>query len=56
MTPKPHDIDGVKRSDDRAVAADVEHYEDGGRVVLFDVDNPLAWVEASRAVRLRDVA
>ena len=37
-----------------AVDAEVEAYEDGGNVVLFDAANPLAWVEASRTVRLAD--
>jgi hypothetical protein len=39
-----HDADG----------AEVEVYEDDGSVVLFDAANPLAWVEASRTVRLAD--
>jgi len=37
-----------------AVDAEVEVYEDDGNVVLFDAANPLAWVEASRTVRLTD--
>ena len=37
-----------------AVDAEVEVYEDDGSVVLFDAANPLAWVEASRTVRLAD--
>ncbi len=33
----------------------VESYEiDGGGVVLFDAENPLAWVEATTAVRLSE--
>ena len=36
------------------VDAEVEVYEDDGNVVLFDAANPLAWVEASRTVRLAD--
>ena len=33
----------------------VESYElDGGGVVLFDAENPLAWVEATAAVRLSE--
>jgi hypothetical protein len=35
-------------------ATDAYEVEDG--VVLFDVDNPLAWVEADDAVALSDVA
>lgn len=30
----------------------VEAYEDEGRVVLYDAENPLAWVEADGAVRI----
>ncbi|MFA9517356.1 hypothetical protein ACERIT_09085 [Halopenitus sp. H-Gu1] len=58
MTSDSH-ADGTHRSDARnarAAAIDVEAYEDGDNVVLFDADNPLAWVEASRSVRLRDAA
>lgn len=58
MTSDSH-ADGTQRSDARtarAAAIDVEAYEDGDNVVLFDADNPLAWLEASRSVRLRDAA
>ncbi len=34
----------------------VEAYEDNGRIVLFDAENPLAWVEATLSVRLSDQA
>lgn len=34
--------------------ATIEAYEDDGAVVLFDTNNPLAWVEATRAVSLSD--
>ena len=45
--------------DDDATGQDgtetVESYElDGGGVVLFDAENPLAWVEATAAVRLSE--
>lgn len=33
----------------------VEMYEDDGRVVFFDSENPLAWLEASTTVRLTDL-
>ncbi|MEZ3115127.1 hypothetical protein RYH80_04230 [Halobaculum sp. MBLA0147] len=33
----------------------VEMYEDDGRVVLFDSENPLAWLEASRTVTVTDL-
>lgn len=33
----------------------VESYElDGGGVVLFDAENPLAWVESAAAIRLSE--
>lgn len=32
----------------------VEAYEDDGSVVLFDAENPLAWVETTRAVPLNE--
>ena len=41
-------------ADPDAVDAEVEAYEDDGNVVLFDATNPLAWVEATRTVRLAD--
>jgi len=51
--------DEVKRPDDTTserATPEVEAYEDGGTVVLFDAGNPLAWLEASRAVSLREIA
>ncbi|WP_167539325.1 DUF7331 family protein [Halorubrum coriense] len=45
----------ARPADSDAVDAEVEVYEDDGNVVLFDATNPLAWVEASRTVRLADV-
>ncbi|WP_418281349.1 DUF7331 family protein [Halorubrum sp. DTA98] len=57
MTSNPHADDETHRSGNRdAGDAEVEVYEDGGSVVLFDAANPLAWVEASRTVRLTDAA
>jgi len=44
----------ARQADSDAVDAEVEVYEDEGNVVLFDAANPLAWVEASRTVRLAD--
>ncbi len=44
----------ARTADSDAVDAEVEVYEDDGNVVLFDAANPLAWVEASRTVRLAD--
>lgn len=33
----------------------VEAYEADGSVVLYDAEQPLAWIEASRAVSLAEV-
>lgn len=52
MTSNSRGHDEVKRSDD----PEVEAYEDGGSVVLFDARNPLAWLEASWTVSLHDAA
>jgi len=57
MPSNPHWENGMHRLGDRDVVdAEVEAYEDDGNVVLFDAMNPLAWVEASRTVRLADAA
>lgn len=45
---------GARPAGRDAVDAEVEVYEDDGNVVLFDAANPLAWVEASRTIRLAD--
>ncbi|MFC6787645.1 hypothetical protein ACFQFH_17830 [Halobaculum halobium] len=42
-------------SPDEAVET-VEAYEDDGRTVLYDAENPLAWMEANTAVTLADLA
>lgn len=52
MTSKSHGHDEVKRTTDADM--EVEAYRDGGSVVLFDSGNPLAWVEASRSISLRE--
>ncbi|QKG92375.1 MULTISPECIES: hypothetical protein [Halorubrum] len=55
MSSDPRSESEVARpADSDAVDAEVEAYEDDGNVVLFDAANPLAWVEASRTVRLAD--
>jgi len=55
MSSDPRSESRVSRPAGRdAVDAEVEVYEDDGNVVLFDAANPLAWVEASRTVRLTD--
>ncbi|MFB6244146.1 MAG: hypothetical protein ABEH80_08585 [Halobaculum sp.] len=43
-------------ADDADAVESIEMYEDDGRVVLFDGENPLAWLEASRTVTLSDLA
>ena len=47
--------DGQGRSDaeDEAVAR-VEAYDDEDGVVLYDAQNPLAWIEAKWTVRIQD--
>ncbi|ELZ38447.1 hypothetical protein C471_10815 [Halorubrum saccharovorum DSM 1137] len=55
MSSDPRSEPEAARPADRdEVDAEVEVYEDDGNVVLFDAANPLAWVEASRTVRLAD--
>jgi len=55
MSSDPRSEPQAARPVDRdEVDAEVEVYEDDGNVVLFDAANPLAWVEASRTVRLAD--
>lgn len=36
--------------------APTEAYEQDGQVVIYDTDNPLAWIEASEAVDLERMA
>ncbi|MFC6752550.1 DUF7331 family protein [Halorubrum tibetense] len=55
MPSNPNGEHGTHRTGSDA-DAEVEAYEDDGNVVLFDAKNPLAWVEASRTVRLADAA
>lgn len=45
---------GIAGADHGAVA--VEAYETDGNVVLFDAENPLAWLEAGSAVSLQEFA
>jgi hypothetical protein len=39
--------------EDDAVAR-VEAYDDEDGVVLYDAENPLAWIQATRTVRVQD--
>ncbi|MEF8840528.1 MAG: hypothetical protein V5A62_02725 [Haloarculaceae archaeon] len=40
-------------AEDEAVAR-VEAYDDEDGVVLYDAENPLAWIQATRTVRVQD--
>lgn len=42
------------RSRGEAAGVEIEAYEDEGQMVLFDSENPLAWVEANRTISLTD--
>lgn len=44
-----------RRVDPEGVST-IEAYETNGTTVFYDAENPLAWVEATRAVVLSDVA
>ena len=55
MIDTPSRSDGRTRpeAEDEAVAR-VESYDDEDGVVLYDAQNPLAWIESKRAVRVQD--
>ncbi len=57
MVDTPTRSDGQVRpaadAEDEAVAR-VEAYDDEDGVVLYDAQNPLAWIESKRTVRIRD--
>jgi hypothetical protein len=40
-------------TEDESVAR-VEAYDDEDGVVLYDAENPLAWIQSKRAVRVQD--
>lgn len=50
----PGDVRAAPADTEGVAATDAYEHEDG--VVLFDVDNPLAWVEADDAVALGQMA
>jgi hypothetical protein len=57
MTDHPADADGLEaqRREPTAPGAEtVEAYDVDDGVVLYDAQNPLAWVEASTAVTLSE--
>ena len=55
MVDTPQRSDGESRSaeEDESVAR-VEAYDDEDGVVLYDAENPLAWIQAKRTVRIQD--
>lgn len=44
----------TERTDGDIGVETVERYETDDGVVFFDADNPLAWVETTRTVQLRE--
>lgn len=42
--------------DEPAGVATIESYETEDGVVFYDAENPLAWVETTRTLRLEDAA
>lgn len=49
------EMDGTRRGEPDSIAT-VESYETDGSVVFYDAQNPLAWVETTRSLRLEEVA
>lgn len=68
MTDHSTTDDATDSSDDREAAevsarrgvseavACTEAYEQDGQVVLYDAENPLAWIEAGESVPIREMA
>jgi hypothetical protein len=55
MVDTPQRSDGESRSaDEDESVARVEAYDDEDGVVLYDAENPLAWIQATRTVRVQD--
>lgn len=50
----PWDSTDAEERPDEAVET-VEAYEDGGRIVLYDANNPLGWIESNSAISLADL-
>lgn len=55
MTPHADNENEMETAEPDGVAT-VESYEVDGGVVFYDAENPLAWVETSETVRLREFA
>lgn len=51
-----HSADAPRPNQGHGDVESIEAYESDGKVVLYDAENPLAWVEATRAVPVRDLA
>ena len=52
-TPQRSDGESGSADEDESVAR-VEAYDDEDGVVLYDAENPLAWIQAKRTVRVQD--
>lgn len=48
--------DGSDGRDESRGIDTIESYETDGCVVFYDAENPLAWLEATRTLRLEDLA
>ncbi|HKL30048.1 MAG TPA: hypothetical protein VJ898_12400 [Natrialbaceae archaeon] len=51
-----HDRSVDRTPDEPDALASIEAYETENGVVIYDAENPLAWLESSRTVSLRDSA
>ena len=47
--------DGGQRGDQPATETTVESYETDDGVVLYDAENPLAWMETTRPIPLDEI-
>jgi hypothetical protein len=54
MSDRVDTMDVAQPPADEAGVETIEAYETDETVVLYDAENPLAWVEASDAVRLEE--
>lgn len=55
MPPHADSTNGAEAADPDGVET-VESYEVDGGVVFYDAENPLAWVETTETVALRELA
>jgi hypothetical protein len=51
-----HDRSVDRTPDEPDALASIEAYETENGVVIYDAENPLAWLESSQTVSLRDSA